>query len=468
MDPSDPVLLADDTTDGNPPTKKLKPSESTDVVQYLVLVNVDSDESAALSCRREWFLVSFQLTNTFNYEESKKMQAALNTALRASLVQPPSLLWALGRSPNFFFFPPQYNVLPHFLQNKVHSAIMPMLGLKPSIRAIENAQSFLLLADYGLSYAYNDEGPGTTKVKKAMFPLLLVNGSSATLSGTDLRILDVNAVIPPAMRAEMKRSLLRRKFHLRYDKGPKNWQKLQAMQKQQIKLQQQAKTDYVSADVQEASAEKALPPKKPWTDAELEEKRYRTRRNVCLMDEDAIIWEPHSYTFPYAKRKPKEEAEEMPNEEQPEHITVAEYFWRHYEFRVRYPNMPLLRVPSRNKELKEYFPIEFFFQARAEMKGSNSEQQVRDALQLHDEFAGVKRIERVASLLQKVSPAENLQTQFKMALAAEPLTVSAKGMLYFRFLAVWFTIIFFELRFVLFLFLYSDLFCCCSCFLSAP
>jgi hypothetical protein len=235
--------------------KKRKASDSTPV-QYLIFVNVDSDEMGDKCGRHQWFLVSFDLTSTFTYEQSKLMQAALNTALCNSLMQPPSLLWALGRSPHLFFFPPKkYNVLPSFLQNKVQSAIMPMLGLKPSIRSVENEQSFLLLADYGLSYAYNDEAPSSSsergaKIKKPFFPLLNVDasGTAAMLAGTDMRIVNVHATIPHPMREDMKRALQQRTFHLRYDKGPRNWLKLQTMQQQLLKLQQQAKTDYVSAE----------------------------------------------------------------------------------------------------------------------------------------------------------------------------------------------------------------------------
>jgi hypothetical protein len=441
-DPSDPVLLKNDDPELLKSDKKRKADDITSV-QYLVFVNVDSDEVGDTCCRHQWFLVTFDLTSTFNYEQSKLMQAALNTALRNSLMQPPSLLWALGRSPHLFFFPPkQYNVLPGFLQNKVHSAIMPMLGLKPSIRSVENEQSFLLLADYGLSYAYNDEAPPAPadrgpKLKKPFFPLLHVeaNGNSATLAGTDVRIGNVHATIPPPLREDVTRALQQRTFHLRYDKGPQNWKRLQTMQQQLLKAQQEAKTDYASADAQASTLKKDVRVKKPWTDAQLEEMRFRTRRNIRLFlaDNDAILWDPRTYTFPYVARKPKG-GEAQGEIEESEHITVAEYFLRHYEYSIRYPNMPLLRVASRNKEIKEYFPLEFFFQARAEVKGMNSEQHVRDALQLHDQFSGVRRIEQVASLLRRVSPADTLRMQFEMALSVDPKTVTAKGLLQVLFL----------------------------------
>jgi hypothetical protein len=193
----------------------------------------------------------------------------------------------------------------------------------------------------------------------------------------------------------------------------------------------------------------------PLTDEQIEKKKYFLKKNqrlfVSTEGEPSIIWDPNSYTFPYVPKDKKERestskldydstladtstaAERL--------ITVEEYFFEQYQFTLKYPKMPLIRVKSRHKNMKEYYPLEFLLQCPDEVKNMNTDEQINDGLRVGDEFCGVKRIEKVSSLVQSTNSQYNplqrfqegqrdvLHTQFQLALRPEPITVQARGTL---------------------------------------
>ena len=160
-----------------------------------------------------------------------------------------------------------------------------------------------------------------------------------------------------------------------------------------------------------------------------------------------------SYTFPYIP-KVKSERESIskldydsaapagPPPAAERQITVETYFLEQYQLQLKYPNMPLIRVKSRHKHMKEYYPLEFLLQCPDEVKNMNTEEQQKDGLRVGDEFCGVKRIRKISSLLQctgtdneenPLQPFQEgqhsvLQKQFELELNAEPITVKASGM----------------------------------------
>jgi len=110
-------------------------------------------------------------------------------------------------------------------------------------------------------------------------------------------------------------------------------------------------------------------------------------------------------------------------------ITVAEYFWKRYGIKLRYPRMPLVSIGKR-----EWFPVEFLFQAFGKMKGANSDSQKNAVLDYYNDTAGSKRVNTISNLttrafsqLQRYGlTVQDVLSQYNLRMSHEPVEVTAK------------------------------------------
>jgi hypothetical protein len=430
--------------------KKQKKSEAA--VEYIISMCMNSDDDDAdTKVRKAWYLVSFQYATALSMNLLSGSNANLplvnciNTALRGNMI---SHCIGFGRSPYMYFFHPpkeQEAILPSFLKEKLYNSIIPLLGLKQSVRYCADLSALLLVADFGIRYMYNDVNAKT----KEPFHVLQIdpyNHQSATIANT-VKIRNVHDMIPLEDRPELEKRLKKINFHIRYYKGGQYENKLRAQQRKQQTDEQESKT---AADTLENTSQI---PRTPLTDEQIEKKKYFLKKNQRLFlstaGESSIIWDPRSYTFPYVPKVKKERqsmakldydsavVDTTPATER--QITVAEYFLKQYQLELKYPMMPLIRVKSRHKNMKEYYPLEFLLQCPDEVKNMNTDEQINDGLRVGDEFCGVKRIQKISSLVQSTdsqySPLQPFQegqrdvlrTQFQLALRPEPISVAARG-----------------------------------------
>jgi hypothetical protein len=92
--------------------------------------------------------------------------------------------------------------------------------------------------------------------------------------------------------------------------------------------------------------------------------------------------------------------------------------------------------------MKEYYPLELLLQCKDEVKNMNTEEQINNGLRLGDEFCGIKRINKISSLVHgtgtgsqdnPLQPFQHgqrdvLHQQFQLELRPEPISVKASGM----------------------------------------
>jgi hypothetical protein len=91
--------------------------------------------------------------------------------------------------------------------------------------------------------------------------------------------------------------------------------------------------------------------------------------------------------------------------------------------------MPLVRVSN-----VEYFPVEFLFQAFDVVRGSNTDSQIKTALQFHDQHACSRGIDSLTAKLKDIelgglvkNETEVLES-LNLGVQRKPLEVQAKGM----------------------------------------
>jgi hypothetical protein len=226
---------------------------------------------------------------------------------------------ALGRSPYMFYFKPdeQARLLPSHKPNLVkifnEKTVAALLGLKQSVSLTTN-NKFLLMADFGIRWVYNDQ-----KRTNPQGPFSILDALKVELGAFEQHVC-----IPQARRNEVEKALKQRTFHVKYFKG-KDW-----VEQQRAK----GKTDEWIR-------------KNEWFEKRNQRVLKDPNESQCIVwsadeshDRDAST--PNSYTFPFG-----EVAE----------ITVCEYFQRRWGLRLQYPKMPLVRISK-----SEYYPVELLYQ----------------------------------------------------------------------------------------------------------
>ena len=445
-DPNDDTIQEVEEEFGRQVSKKQKRPD--DVVEYIISMNMNSGDTDT-TVRKGWYLVSFQYVSKFSMDllaNGNAIVNCINTALRGNMI---SHCVGFGRSPHMFFFRPpkeQEAILPSFLVEKLYNSIIPLLGLKQSVRYCADRDLLLLVPNFGIRYMYNDVDAKT----REPFHVLQIdphgNRQSATIA-TIINILNVHDSIPPDDRSKLENHLKKINFHVRYYKGGQYENKLRA---QQAKQKMAVHEYVVTADANESTShvKRTL-----LTDEQIEKKKYFLKINQRLLvgEEESIIWDPSSYTFPYVPKVKNEKqamlkldydsalADKSPDVAVERQITVAEYFSEQYQLQLKYPKMPLIRVKSRHKNMKEYYPLEFLLQCPDEVKNINTDKQIQDGLKVGDEFCGIKRIKKISSLVQSAPSGHNplkafqngqrvvLEKEFQLKLHPEPITSHASG-----------------------------------------
>lgn len=436
-------------------SKKQKTQD--DIVEYIVSITVNSDEDDSdTTAKKGWYLISFQHVGIVSTNLSADGKAMLpvvnciNTALKGNMI---SHCIGFGRSPHMYFFRPpkeQEAILPPFLKEKLYNSIIPLLGLKQSVRYCTNSiHGLLLVADFGVRYMYNDINAKT----KEPFRVLQIdphgNRQSATIANT-IKIQNVHNYIPPGVRPDLEKRLQKVNFHIQYYRGGQYENKLRSRQRKQ-QMEEQSNQIDAKTSIKETAGNLH---QKPLTDDQIEKMKYFLKKNQRLLestpDGPSIIWEPNTYTFPYVSKERNEKKSGLKVDHNSalantspgisRQITVEIYFREQYQYQLKYPMMPLIRVKSRHENMKEYYPLEFLLQCPDEVKNMNTEEQLNDGLRLGDEFCGIRRIQKISSLVQSTNSQYNplqafqqgqsnvLQKEFQLALGHEPISVQANGM----------------------------------------
>jgi hypothetical protein len=306
------VPLVPTGNSSEPATKKTRMLETQKVeVAYDVSIkrDCDDDDPHAAKVRNAWFKVCFKETEQFSFDLLNSMLAAqvVNTALRNGMIT--SGLKAFGRSPHMFYFPKSehHDLLPEKLQRKLEGLIIPLLGLRQSVRCT-SGQSLILVADFGLGYAYNDEHSRPPR------PIKLLDEDRRTLAG--IPISSFHDAIPVAQRAAIEQALQKRTFHVEYKRSgmwQQKWEKNKG---------------------------------RAW----VEQNRTFVRRNQKIWRgngvEPSIVWNdgpPHTFVVE-REGKAKEYTEE-------------EYFLEVYGIKLKYPKMPLVQIDKIS-----FYPVELLYQ----------------------------------------------------------------------------------------------------------
>lgn len=297
-------------------------SPNDDEVTFRVRVKEDCEESdpSKEKSKNRWFLVRFKQTLKvpFNAVKSSMVVGCLNTAIKNSMI---TNMFAFGRSPFMFYFKPdqQAQLLPQFMKRHLNEALMPLLGLRQSIR-LTTQNEFLLVADFGIRWAYNE---ATNGHPPAPFKMLDVKKGEQKGVLAGVVVSNVRECIPVEERNAIENALKQRTFHVRYYKGDV-WVK-----------QQQAKKGLDPEDLKKIEQRKIF-----------EKRNQRVWKVPHGSSDECIVWNPALYTFAYDD----------------EQVSVCEYFKRRYGLVLEYPKMPLVRVPGRCMEIKEFYPVELLSQ----------------------------------------------------------------------------------------------------------
>ena len=130
-----------------------------------------------------------------------------------------------------------------------------------------------------------------------------------------------------------------------------------------------------------------------------------------------ILWSACDDSVYFFEQKPRKgEPEDTPVIRH----TIASYFEAAYGIRLKFPHMPIVFIGK-----KEWYPMEFIFQAQSKTSGANNGDQVRGVLGYYDEFAGLGCIENIQKLSKKAQIDDQLR-RFNLVRDLEPVILEAK------------------------------------------
>ncbi|KAL7579995.1 hypothetical protein ACA910_004985 [Epithemia clementina (nom. ined.)] len=332
---------------------------------------------------------------------------AINLAVHNAML---GRMLSLSTGPRVFFFKndPRHPVYENLCRKFLDPRSVPMFGLLQSAKLTKNGFG-CLVADLGLGW----KKPETNN---RGFPIKLLEPDGrrgGTLAG--VRLEDLNTVIPEDKRREVEKALATITFHVRYECG-NQW--IEEMIK---KMMGKPIRDVDTSDPN-ATRKKV----RSMAKRGLRNKRMikRTIAEKSEKDKKVIAWaanilEFHSFDFQYKNHQGDLEAMRP--------TTVAEYFKRRYDINLEFPYMPMVRISD-----KEYFPVEFLFQAQGPAKHNteiDKDRVTRFALEFNDEFACTARIQEIRRLLTDKNVVEPLQEKLELlnlTLDTTPLEVRAK------------------------------------------
>jgi hypothetical protein len=138
------------------------------------------------------------------------------------------------------------------------------------------------------------------------------------------------------------------------------------------------------------------------SDSQIQRSLKRVKKNLKIKPDvtrgkASILWvadDPDVYSF---TRSENSHDENKTDEEEPAILSVAQYFEQRHGVRLRYPKLPIVHVGDKN-----WYPIEFMYQAFERTKDANSPTHVSDLLKHFDENAGNRYVDEISSLLKQI------------------------------------------------------------------
>ena len=373
---------------------------------YEVCVKKDCEEDDPQADRVDnaYFLVTLTEVGTIPYSLVQKMfsrerqesnrleevRQALDVVLKSA--QLCAGMVAMGRSPRVFYF--DQRVQGELAQNSEalrrlasNPKIMESLfvGLKQTIERCVDGGVFVL-ADAAVDFVDRDADRNGN-------PIPIIDERNNTIAGVRCDLM--HPIQDTGKQEQIKERLRNLTLNIRYERPPSpEWV---ARQRERGK-----------------------------TDQEIRRKNTMVRLNARLRLDNrpevgtstSICWradDPNMYQFERIKRPPRrrggpvegegkndngeggggdeggsipEMKQEEPPPEPPEIHTVASYFLKAYNIRLRFPHLPMIYIGK-----KEWFPLEFVFQASNKTRGANSADHVNGVLKYHDENSGTDCLE---------------------------------------------------------------------------
>ena len=167
---------------------------------------------------------------------------------------------------------------------------------------------------------------------------------------------------------------------------------------------------------------------KGFSDEQIQRKNIRVRRNKKIKADEKhecmkIIWGADDETlYSFEEKNPKDGVP-------PKNYTVFSYNKERYNIILKYPKMPIVFLGNR-----EWFPIEFLYQAFGKTKGANSREHVAGVLGYYDENSGTRCVDNISNLsriacqqLQRNGLSfEHILRQFNLRRSTDAVELEAK------------------------------------------
>ena len=145
----------------------------------------------------------------------------------------------------------------------------------------------------------------------------------------------------------------------------------------------------------------------------IEEKRTDVRHNKRAKEIKWACNDPNEYSFtvpgqaqgqdqPPALVEGEEAAADAPPPPPPVTHTPASYYYEKYGIRLRYPNMPVVKIDRKrrgNTFFDEWFPIEFLSQEFGKTRDADN-QKLTAALRYNDEQTGRQSVDRITEMVR--------------------------------------------------------------------
>lgn len=143
------------------------------------------------------------------------------------------------------------------------------------------------------------------------------------------------------------------------------------------------------------------------SDAQIQRSLKRVRKNLKIkpdvtMGKASILWvadDPAVYSIEKGAKARSGNLHDgnKTHEEEPVILNVAQYFEQRHGIKLRYPKLPIVHIGEKN-----WYPIEFLYQAFERTKDANSPTHVSDLLKHFDENAGNRYVDEISSLLKQI------------------------------------------------------------------
>lgn len=167
------------------------------------------------------------------------------------------------------------------------------------------------------------------------------------------------------------------------------------------------------------------------SDYQIHKMLTRVRKNLKIKPDvtrgkASVLWAADDPEVYCVEKKPdpsgKDSMDEKKlEEEKPIVLSIAQYFDVKYGIKLRYPKLPIVHIGDKN-----WYPIEFLYQAFERTKDANSPTHVSDLLKHFDDNAGNKYVDEISSLLKQIEFNDINFEKIGLVRSCEPVQLSAK------------------------------------------